>query len=178
MGKDKFYQNLDESRKTLDKELLVLSTTALGFSVYFVNIIGISVAAYYELLVASWWCFGLAIVSVLLSHGTSERHNHLAYNYRNTKPTKRTNEMYKQTMRWNSCTTVFNCVSLFLICFGIIVFLTYATLTFSVSMNNSNSRQEETKAPPPAASSKQDTIKGLVTPSSALKPPAPTQKSK
>jgi hypothetical protein len=132
--KESFLSTLKETRTTIDKELLVLSVAALGFSVHFVEAVGKQEAAKHLLfLVLACWSFGLTIIVTLFSHVSSEHHCTAAFDYISTDAVSdydKALSLHKKAMKWNRVTVILNCASLLFLATGIILFLLYATCIF------------------------------------------------
>lgn len=126
-----FLRNMENSRTSLDKALLILSTVSIGFSVYLLNTVD-GVYPIYKtiLLLVGLWSFCITIISTFCSHACSEECNTLAYDYDNM-PDSITHEtyiqMYKRAHFWRVCTIVLNQLSLFLFSSGVILLLIYMT---------------------------------------------------
>lgn len=169
-GSDYFIETLKDTRTIIDKQLLVLSTAALGFSAHFINNLGIT-TEYMWLLILSCWSFGITIMLTLCSHMACERHCTFVCDYVNGGANNQA--LYDKAMYWNGITPKLNLGSLTFLFGGIILFLMFATLTFGFPMKNTDSYENKIESiPPREIPVKQEIGKGYVSPSSALKPPA------
>lgn len=109
-----------ESSSQFDKQLLFVSSSALGISLAFIkDIVKLNIATYKTLLVFSWISFSLVILISILSHYTSLKAMNLKIENINYKD-------YKSN--FNFLTRLFNIVMIVLLALGLILLNTFIGL--------------------------------------------------
>lgn len=115
------YETRKYAGEQYDKLIVYLSSGALVLTVGFIeNVVDLSRTNDLFLLYSSWICFSTSLIIILISHRTSLLSIDLEIKE------KKTSDF------WNTMTDILNWLSMIALVIGIISFITFVTLAFSI----------------------------------------------
>jgi hypothetical protein len=120
-------QRLDATQ--FDQAILTLSTASLGVSISFIsNVVCLKTAVGLALLKLSWVCFGLAIISTVVSFMTSQRAMNTQMNYAEKYYLENREEFRTKKSPWSKTTDCLNFLSVVIFLTAIFLIITFVII--------------------------------------------------